>query len=218
VPGSKNKFIFNGNLVRLDTQRKNQIDLLLLVCYAFVQRPDRVFINRGSNEDIYTSLVHLLDSDQPSLLQLIRQRYDVYSTAIFNEIIDLFGHLSLGTILVNKLTKIFIVNSGINDTINIEFIQNKVKRHEIVNLTKFDNENEVSQVIRYMFESTPRRNYNRNNADDETDSYRCYKPNYLEFSEQQTEEFCELSKIYFFLYLIYLFESINPASQNVSVP
>ena len=130
---------------------------------------------------------------------MIRQRYDVYSTAIFNEIIDLFGHLSLGTILVNKLTKIFIVNSGINDTINIELVQNKVKRHEIVNLTKFDNENEVSQVIRYMFESTPRRNYSRNNADDETDSYRCYKPNCLEFSEQQTEEFCELSKIFFSL-------------------
>ena len=124
IPGLKHHFVFNGNLVRLDTQPKSQIDLLLLVCYVFVIRPDRVFINRGSYDDIFTSLVHILDNEQPSFLQMIRQRYDVYSTAIFNAIIDLFGYLSLGTLLINNLTKMFIVNSGINDKINIEFIQN----------------------------------------------------------------------------------------------
>ena len=196
IPGSKHKFIFNGNLVRLDTQPKNQIDLFLLVCYLFILRPDHVFVNRGSHDELYTSLVHILDSDQPSLLQLIRQRYDVYSTAIFNAIIDLFGYLSLGTILINKLTKIFVVSSGINDKINIELIQNKVKRNDLVNLAKLDEENEL---IKYMFESVPRRNYHREDVDDELDSYRCYKSNELEFDEKQTEDFCELSKRIFYI-------------------
>lgn len=49
LPGKQYKFVFNGDLV---DRGAKQIEVLLTVLYAFLLRPDRVFINRGNHEDL----------------------------------------------------------------------------------------------------------------------------------------------------------------------
>ena len=68
---------------------------------------------------------------------------------------------------------------------------NKIRRNEIVSLSKFDDE---LNSIRSMFESVPRRDNHKNDTDNELGYYRCFKTNALEFDMQQTGDFCELSK------------------------
>ncbi|CAF0815591.1 unnamed protein product [Brachionus calyciflorus] len=49
VPGADFKYIFNGDYV---DRGEKQIEVLLTILYAFLIRPDRVFVNRGNHEDI----------------------------------------------------------------------------------------------------------------------------------------------------------------------
>lgn len=48
-PGKQYQFVFNGDYV---DRGPKQIEVLLTILYAFLQRPDKVFLNRGNHEDL----------------------------------------------------------------------------------------------------------------------------------------------------------------------
>jgi hypothetical protein len=48
-PGKLYQFVFNGDFVDRGTK---QIEVLLTILYAFIQRPDKVYLNRGNHEDL----------------------------------------------------------------------------------------------------------------------------------------------------------------------
>ena len=114
VPGSKYVFVFTGNCV-------NHLELLVLVSYAFLQRPTRVFVNRGSHE-------HVSSRFKRDLVK----KYAQFGHTVFSMALGLFDSLPLATILSNAYTRIFIVSGGISDSTNIDYMQNCLKRHELL--------------------------------------------------------------------------------------
>lgn len=142
TPGIDYKFIFNGDLV---DRGEKQIEVLLIILYAFLMRPDRVFINRGNHEDISMNLRYW---PKINFYNSIRKTYRKYWHVIFNSAQDLFCCIPLATIVNNAITKrkYFVVHGGIGDQTDLEYIQHKIDRKKIKKIT-FNQINSESEAI-----------------------------------------------------------------------
>jgi diadenosine tetraphosphatase ApaH/serine/threonine PP2A family protein phosphatase/Ca2+-binding EF-hand superfamily protein len=124
IPGLNFKYIFNGDYV---DRGEKQIECLIILLYAFLIRPEKVFISRGNHEDISmnTNL-----NFYPNFLVDCQTKFGKYGTAIFYSAIDLFSNLPLACILTNNITnkKFFCVHGGISDKVDLDFIQRKIER------------------------------------------------------------------------------------------
>ena len=189
--GSETKVIYNGNFMR----NNDQIEVLLRLCVAFIKRPAQVFLNRGACEDMAFSLVDDTANGVCSLLKLTRQKYGQYSAVIFSELVELFGCLSLGTLLVNEQTRMFVVSSGFSsEEMSIELIQSEVKRSEILM---------SDHLARGLFDAQPRPNGDEEDREEyELESEQRLASECLEFGQEQTAKFCKLSK--FMIMMMYV--------------
>lgn len=124
APGKQFKHVFNGNYVGIGSK---QIETLLILLFSFLIRPDRVFLNRGSHEDLYVGLGTNLMS---SFLDDLRSKYGKYAQFIFVSVIELFSYLPLATSVSNlENLRIFVVHGGISDETNLDYITNKLQRN-----------------------------------------------------------------------------------------
>lgn len=127
LPGLNYTFIFNGDFV---DRGERQLEVLLTVLYAFLIRPDRVFINRGNHEDIS---LNTSSHFAPNLMTSFSTRYGKHSTYLFSLSVDMFSYMPLGTIIRNLVKDVsyFVVHGGISDDIDLDFLQNEVNRVQI---------------------------------------------------------------------------------------
>lgn len=73
TPGTRHQFVFNGDFV---DRGPKQIEVLVILLYAFLQRPGRVFLNRGNHEDMTmntNSNFHVISRHSLSLYSLLTQ-------------------------------------------------------------------------------------------------------------------------------------------------
>ena len=156
TPGVDYKFIFNGDLV---DRGEKQIEVLLTVLYAFLMRPDRVFINRGNHEDISMNMRYW---PKINFYNTIRKTYRKYWHVIFDSAEDLFCCIPLATILYNRITerRYFVVHGGIGDQTDLDYIQHKIDRKKIKKITfnQIDSESEAieTKCISDLLWSDPR--------------------------------------------------------------
>ena len=122
IPGSKYKFIFNGDFV---DRGKQQIEVLLTLLYAFILYPDRVYLNRGNHEDISMN-THFKFA--PNFFLDIHEKYEDYSHMVFEAAENLFLYLPLATIIENNEVRVFVTHGGISDKLDLEFINKNIKR------------------------------------------------------------------------------------------
>jgi serine/threonine-protein phosphatase with EF-hand domain len=109
IPGSKYKFIFNGDFV---DRGRQQIEVLLTILYAFLLHPDRVFLNRGNHEDIS---MNTHSKFYPNFFLDIHDKYDDYSHMVFEAAENLFIYLPLATIVENNSgLRVFVTHGIIN--------------------------------------------------------------------------------------------------------
>jgi serine/threonine-protein phosphatase with EF-hands len=200
IPGRDWKFIFNGDYCDRGTK---QIETILILLYAFIQRPMRVFLNRGNHEDISMNTCSHFD---PNLLNDIRIKYGKFSAVIFDAITDLFRYLPLATIYHNKVTnqRAFVVHGGVSDQLDLNFIQNVAIRSKFKKLcihpsessSYTNNDIEASKQICDMLWSDPIRYENGQLKPNGAKKYQgCYFNQQRNlgklFGENVTNAFCQ---------------------------
>lgn len=123
IPGETYKFIFNGDYV---DRGEKQLEVLLTVLYAFLIRPDRVFLNRGNHEDI---TLNTSANFRPNFKSSFT-RYGKYSSYLFTSAVNMFCYMPLATVLTNVCSDVrfFIVHGGINDDIDLNHLKNGIDR------------------------------------------------------------------------------------------
>jgi Ca2+-binding EF-hand superfamily protein len=130
IPGKEFKFIFNGDYV---DRGEKQIEVLIILLYSFIQRPDRIFLNRGNHENMSTNTDPNFD---PNFMTDLRTKYGKYAPALFDSAINLFSHLQLATVVKNLVhTNLFVVHGGISNNIDLDYIQKNVKRHDFYKIS-----------------------------------------------------------------------------------
>lgn len=156
TPGIDFKFIFNGDFV---DRGDKQMEVLLIVLFAFLMRPERVFINRGNHEDIS---MNMRNWPKINFFETIRRTYRKYWNVVFNSIEDLFCCLPLATILHNRITekKYFVVHGGISDQTDLDYIQHKLDRKKFKKITSItvhsEHEAEETKYISDLLWSDPK--------------------------------------------------------------
>ena len=135
-PGSKYQFIFNGDFV---DRGSKQIEVLILLLYAFLQRPNKVFLNRGNHEDM---TMNTNINFHPNFMTDVKNKYGKYSTALFFSAIELFAYLPLATVIINeaKDIKYFCVHGGLSNLTDLEYIKNEIDRFKFKRLIQYGDE------------------------------------------------------------------------------
>lgn len=141
IPGAQFKFIFNGDYV---DRGKKQVEVFLTILYAFLLRPERVFMNRGNHEDLG---MNVRSSFEPNFMSQTRDVYGKYGSIIFSSMVDLYSYLHFATILHNTITntRYFIVHGGISDQIDLEYIQHKIQRSKFKMITRYKVQSEAEE-------------------------------------------------------------------------
>ncbi|RNA14091.1 serine threonine- phosphatase with EF-hands 1 [Brachionus plicatilis] len=147
-PGIDFKFVFNGDFV---DRGNKQIEVLLTLLYAFLMRPDRVFVNRGNHEDIS---MNVRNWPKTNFFNTTRQTYGKYWNAIFNSAGELFSYFPLATIIHNRITerKYFVVHGGIGDQTDLDYIQHKLDRKKFKKVT-FNNVHSEHEALEAKYVS-----------------------------------------------------------------
>lgn len=127
IPGLNYKFVFNGDFV---DRGEKQLEVLLTVLYAFLIRPERVFINRGNHEDIS---LNTSSHFAPNLMSSFSTRYGKHSAYLFTTSVDMFSYMPLATIVRNSVKDVsyFVVHGGISDDVDLAYLQTEVDRVKI---------------------------------------------------------------------------------------
>lgn len=123
MPGKDYFYVFNGDWV---DRGDKQIELLLSLLYAFILRPNRVFLNRGNHED----RVQNSQRNYKPCFKIETLRYfGKHGSRVYNKIDELFKYVPFATIVANpaQKTKYFIVHGGINDKLKLSDL-NKLDR------------------------------------------------------------------------------------------
>jgi hypothetical protein len=154
TPGVRHKFIFNGDFV---DRGPKQIEVLLILLYAFLQRPNRVFLNRGNHEDI---TMNTNINFHPNFMSDVKAKYGKYSTALFFSAVELFAYLPLATVVVNerKNVKYFCVHGGISDRIELDYVRTSINRFDFQRLIQYNGESKYTKdgkIIADMLWSDP---------------------------------------------------------------
>jgi hypothetical protein len=122
IPGHQYKFIFNGDYV---DRGERQIEVLLTVLYAFIIRPDRVFVNRGNHEDFS---MNIRSTFNPNYLTDLREKFGRYFLSLFNSSSRLYTTMPIATILTNLANeRYFVVHGGISEHTDLKYLQIHVK-------------------------------------------------------------------------------------------
>lgn len=123
LPGLNYKFVFNGDFV---DRGPKQLEVLLTILYAFLIRPERVFINRGNHEDVS---LNTSANFNPNFMSAFAP-YRKYSSYLFSASVDMFCSMPLATIVRNDVLdyRYFVVHGGLSDQIDLNFLQHKVDR------------------------------------------------------------------------------------------
>jgi hypothetical protein len=193
MPGDRYQFIFNGNYVNRGDQ---QIEVLLIILYAFIRRPLRVFIHRGNHD---SSDMTVTSHFAPTFLSDIRMRYSKYTTTIYNAAINLFKHLPLATIISNesKLLKCFVVHGGISDKMTISNISTIDRYNSKYPINEIDRLNNDNKVFTDLLCSSPIKSKNEDEKDDDDDGdavNNCIEASIgCLFSSKVTAKFCKLN-------------------------
>ena len=108
-----------------------QMEVLLVLLYSFILRPQQVFLNRGNHEDISMNSSSHFD---PNFMTDVRNKYGNYSTSVFNAAINLFTHLPLATVVKNSVgLSLFVVHGGISDEIDLSKLKTLKDRQQYNN-------------------------------------------------------------------------------------
>jgi serine/threonine-protein phosphatase 5 len=107
--------------------------VLLTILYAFLIRPERVFINRGNHEDIS---LNTSANFRPNFMSSFT-KYGKYSSYLFSAAVDMFCYMPLATIVKNEVkdTRYFVVHGGLSDDIDLNYLQNHVERFKFRKLS-----------------------------------------------------------------------------------
>ena len=145
IPGKNYYFVFNGDFV---DRGPNQSEVILILIFAFLLYPTRVFLNRGNHECINMNLSKLYS---PNFNDDCDSKFGENGAEFFNSAQNVFKNLPVATIVTNKADfKYFVVHGGISEKIDLSIIQNKIVRANFESVSIKKPKNKSAEQIKLL--------------------------------------------------------------------